>query len=116
MYYQPGIELSIDERMVRSKARFSFKQYIRNKPCKWGFKFWYLADPKNGYTVNFSIYRGKTGEIVSGNGLGYEVFGLLNSYLDQGFSLYIDNFYTSPALANDLFSRKNIYYWYFINT
>ena len=28
MYYQPDVELSIDERMIRSKARFSFKQYI----------------------------------------------------------------------------------------
>ena len=49
----------------------------------------------------------KTGEIISGNGLGYGVvYSLLKHFLDQGFSLYIDNFYTSPALANDLFSHK----------
>ena len=34
------------------------------------------------------------------------VFSLLNDFLDQVFSLYIDNFYTSPVLANDLFSHK----------
>lgn len=38
--YQPLPELSIDERMV---------EYMPNKPTKWGFKFWVIADP-TGYT------------------------------------------------------------------
>ena len=33
------------------------------------------------------------GEIICGNGLGYDVvFSLLKEFLDQGFSLYIDNY------------------------
>lgn len=48
-YYQPAAELSIDERMVCSKARFSFKQYIRNKPTNWGFKLWCLCDAVTAY-------------------------------------------------------------------
>ena len=47
--YQPLPELSIDERMVESKARSHFCQYIPNKPTKWGFTFWVIADP-TGYT------------------------------------------------------------------
>ena len=62
--YQPNREISIDERMVRSKARFSFRQYIKNKPTKWGFKLWCLCDSHNGYTC-FSVYRGKHGEVRS---------------------------------------------------
>ena len=42
--YQPHRKVIIDERMVRSKARFSFRQYIRNKPTKWGFKLWCMCD------------------------------------------------------------------------
>ena len=38
-YIQQGC---IDERMVKSKACFSFKQYLRNKPTKWEFKLWCL--------------------------------------------------------------------------
>ena len=68
--YQPHHEISIDERMVRSKARFSLRQYIRNKPTKWGFKLWWLCDSRNGYTSSFSVYRGKNGEVRSSNGLG----------------------------------------------
>ena len=37
--YQPHCEISIDEQMVRSKARFSFCQYICNKPTKWAVVF-----------------------------------------------------------------------------
>ena len=46
--YQPLRKLSVDERMVKSKARTHFQQYIQNKPTKWGFKFWVIADP-TGY-------------------------------------------------------------------
>ena len=106
-YCQPNMEISIDERMVRSKAHFSFKQYIRNKPTKWGFKLWCLCNAQNGYTVKFSVYRGKTGEVASKNGLSYDVvFYLMSNYLNQGYSLFVDNFYTSPTLAFDLFAKK----------
>ena len=77
--------------MVRSKARFSYKQYIRNKPTQWGFKLWCLCDPHTGYTVRFAVYRGKEGEITSGNGLGYDVvFKLMQDYLDQGYSVQVN--------------------------
>ena len=90
--YQPNAEISIDERMVKSKARFSFKQYIKNKPTKWGFKLWCLCDSHNDCTVNFTIYHGK-GEICSKKGLGYDVvMNLSKNHFNQGYRLYVDNF------------------------
>ena len=59
-FYQPR-KVCIDERMVKSKARCHFKQYMRNKPTKWGFKQWVLAD-MTGYTVDFDIYTGKSAD------------------------------------------------------
>ena len=101
--HQPLQELSIDERMVKSKARSFFRQYIRNKPQKWGFKLWVVADP-TGYTVDFDIYCGaRRTTSSSGKGLAYDVVvELLKPFLFQGYLLFCDNFYSSPQLFEDL--------------
>ena len=89
--------------MVKSKARSSFRQYIRNKPTKWGFKFWVIADP-TGYTLDFNLYVGKRRTIpLSGHGLSYDVvMELIKPFCDQGYLLFMDNFYTSPLLMQAL--------------
>ncbi len=99
--YQPLRELSIDERMVKSKARTHFRQYIKNKPTKWGMKYWVLAD-RSGYTVDFNIYAGKS-TLRSDKGLSYDVvMELIRPYAFQGYQLFFDNFYTSPVLLESL--------------
>ena len=55
----PRQSISIDERMVKSKGRFFFKQYSKNKPTKWGFKVWVLADSDSGYKWDMVVYTGK---------------------------------------------------------
>ena len=100
-FYQPRKEVSIDERMVKSKARCHFKQYMRNKPTKWGFKLWVLAD-MTGYTVDFDIYTGRSTE-KSDSGLSHDVvMQLVQPLAFQGYELYVDNFYSSPDLFVNL--------------
>ncbi|KAH6944419.1 hypothetical protein HPB50_003020 [Hyalomma asiaticum] len=71
-FFQPSRELSVDERMVKSKARSGIRQYIRDKVVNWGYKLWVLADPKTGYTIQFIVYTGKR-EKPSANGLAFDV-------------------------------------------
>ena len=103
--YQPSRQLSIDERMVKSKARTHFRQYIRNKPTKWGFKYWVLADV-TGYTIDFDIYLGKAAQF-SGKGLSFDVvMKLVEPYTFQGYEVFFDNFYTSPTLLEELLQHE----------
>lgn len=67
--YHPRQKLSIDERMLATKARLGFKQYLPLKPTKWGIKLFVLAD-MHGYTWKYFIYEGKTAEQLT-DGLGY---------------------------------------------
>ncbi len=53
-FYQPLQQLSTDDRVVKSKARTHFRQYIRNKPTESGYKYSVLADP-TGYTMDFNL-------------------------------------------------------------
>lgn len=105
--YQPRQQLAIDERMVKSRHRSGIRQYIKDKPTKWGIKLWVLADSSNGYTIDFNVYIGKAaGRKVSVNGLGYDVVvKLIRPFLNQGYHLYIDNFYTSKVLLKYLFDH-----------
>ena len=70
--YQPLQQISVDERMVKSKARTKFRQYMKDKPCKWGFKYWVMSDP-TGHTCDFNLYCGAAQSAGSENGLAYDV-------------------------------------------
>ena len=102
--YQPHRDLSVDERMVASKARFSFRQYIRDKPTKWGFKLWVLAESSTGYTWDFDVYTGHSVNAVkSAYGVAYDVvYKLCNKLFGQFYRVFFDNFYTSVQLLKDL--------------
>ena len=102
--YQPKQNVAIDERMVKSRHRSGIRQYIRDKPIKWGVKLWVVADSSNGYTVDFNVYIGRhAAETVSDKGLGYDVvMKLIQPFHHQGYHLFF-NVYSSVVLFRDLF-------------
>lgn len=46
-----------DEAMIKYFGKHVCKQFIRDKPIRFGFKMWCLNAP-SGYLVNFDMYQG----------------------------------------------------------
>ena len=103
--FYPGRELSLDESMMLWRGRLVFRQYIKNKRHKYGIKLYMLTDP-NGIILKFMVY---TGSLDDCGGKGHTekvVLHLLDGKLNVGHSLYMDNFYNSPALAKTLLKQN----------
>ncbi|RWS30412.1 piggyBac transposable element-derived protein 3-like protein [Leptotrombidium deliense] len=56
--WKPFQRICVDEQMVGFRGRTKMKQYMQNKPDKYGLKIWTLADEKN-FVFNFQLYTGK---------------------------------------------------------
>ena len=100
--YTPGTGCTVDESLHRFRGMCSFKQYIPNKPSKYGIKVYVLAHSKTFYLVSSKIY---TGAGTHAPGLPVEnqaVLDLVPSVLGTS----TDNYYTSVPLAMELKSRK----------
>ena len=45
--------LTIDEAMIKFKGRLGLKQFIKNKPTKWGIIVFVLSGATTGYVKRF---------------------------------------------------------------
>lgn len=70
-FYHPHRDLAVDERMVAYKAKTGMTLYMKAKPTKSEYKLFVLADSKNGHTVDFSIYAGRS-DSSSRHGVSYD--------------------------------------------
>lgn len=95
--------LSLDEQMCSTKVAHFMKQYLPNKPHKWGFKLYVLCS-LSGYAHNFEIYSGKQdiqnfGDEPDLGVVGNTVIRLCRSVPRRmNHIIYFDNFYSSIPL------------------
>ena len=102
-----GEELDVDESMVLYYGRHGCKQFIRNRPIRFGYKIWCLNAPL-GYLVKFIPYQGKGSVTDKELGLGGSVVVDLLSVLfeEDKYKVYFDNFFTSLKLVDKLTEKK----------
>ena len=97
--------LSVDESIVLYRRNFSIKQNIRNKPIRFGYKFWFLCGA-DGYPHNFELYKGKDEE--RRKPLGTSVVKRISVVKNEKFKymIHFNNFFTSYSLLVDLAARN----------
>jgi hypothetical protein len=105
--YNPTEYLTIDEQLLSFRGRSPFKQYMPSKPCKYGNKFWLMADSKTYYVCNGIPYVGKQAGADRAVGLGSDVVLKLSAYVyNTGRNITMDNFFSSVPLAESLLSKR----------
>ena len=92
---------SVDEHMCKFKGRLSMKQYIKNKPIKWGFKYWCKCDSETGYVYQLELYEGQREkrELNLGSSVALDLCQVLK---DTYCHRFFDNFFNSPTLIQTL--------------
>ena len=81
------------------KGRLSIKVYNPKKPKKYGVKFFFITESNTGYVLDFSIYSGVFSKLRD------TVFGLVDRFRNQGYHLFMDNYYNSVSLAQELYDE-----------
>ncbi|XP_070778216.1 piggyBac transposable element-derived protein 4-like [Enoplosus armatus] len=105
LLFNPGVDVCVDEQLVAFKGRCGFRQYMPNKPAKYGIKIWVTCDVATSYAWRMQIYTGKPPGSSREVNQGMRVTLQLTEGL-QGHTVTCDNFFTSFALAEELRRRK----------
>jgi hypothetical protein len=100
--YVPSEYLTIDEKLETFRGRCSFKQFMPNKPNKYGVKIFALADAKMYYTKNMEVYVGtqQGGPFKVNNDAASIVKRLSEPVWNTGRNITIDNWFTSVKLVD----------------
>ena len=77
-----------------------------HKPIKRGLKLYVIVDYKTGVLVDFKLHDGQHNESITrefpGGVTGYHVHDLCKGLPGRGYILFVDNYYTSVAIARKL--------------
>jgi hypothetical protein len=104
--YNPTRNFAVDESMIKGQGRMPARQFMKNKPARWGLKNWALAESESGYVLNAELYGGKParGRDVN-NTPGEVVKRLVQPYEGQGRTVFMDNLFSGIELYEHLYRR-----------
>ena len=97
--------MTVDECLVAFRGRCPFRQYMPNKPAKYGIKIWAACDAQSSYAWNMQVYTGKSPGEAPEKNQGMRVVLDMAEGLN-GHNITCDNFFTSYALGEELLKRE----------
>lgn len=101
--YRCERHICVDEIMIPYRGRrCNIKQYMRNKPIKYGIKVWCCATSKSRFVYDLQVYTGRKGKKAEKD-LGLKVVKALVADLKGlGHVVVTNRFFTSPKLFDEL--------------
>jgi hypothetical protein len=106
----PHQNLAVDESLILYKGRLYFKQYIPSKRSRFGIKTFSVVDDKTKFILNSIVYSGKNHRLefsVKEYGYGGAIaLELMEPYFYRRHTLYADNWFTGPLVAQSLLERE----------
>jgi len=106
-YYKPDSCITVDEQLVATRGRCSFRQYIPTKPGKYGIKIFWACDSKTSYPLKGEVYVGRQpGAPANSNNVQDLVKRLVHPWNNSGRNITMDNYFTSVELAVDMLAVR----------
>lgn len=105
--YVLGRNIALDESLTQWTGRLNIRQYIPNKAASVGIKTYELCESETGYLWRFEVEtRQSSGNAQEMNPISGKipslVLRILHGLEHKGHTVWMDNFYNSPALAREL--------------
>lgn len=99
--------IALDESLTQWTGRLNIKQYVSDKAGTTGIKTYEICESETGYLWRFEVESRQSSENaqeinpISGK-IPSLVLRLLNGLEHKGYTVWMDNYYSSPALAREL--------------
>ena len=90
--YSSERNLAVDETLIKFKGRVHFRQFIPIKPGRFGIQCFTLAESSSSYGLVSKVYTGKENGVVQTDFGRRAVMTLMESFLDKGYVLCMDNY------------------------
>ena len=98
--YTPEMNLSLDEAMMPWKGKLNIKVFNPLKPVKYGVKIYMICEATTGYLLDLLVYDGKSRTLRD------IIFFLSERFHNQGYRLFMDNFYNNVKITEELYDNK----------
>ena len=111
--YIPGEYIAVDKFLSKWKGGLHFRQFIPSKRERYGVKIYMCCECNTGYLWRFIIYTGPDTIYMQPDvklpkpfgdytGPSKVVLSLIDGLDNQGYTVVLDNLYTSPELLRTL--------------
>lgn len=102
--------VTVDEMLAAFRGRCSFRQYIKNKPAKYGVKIFSMVCAKSFYTCNLEVYAGKqpVGPYEVNNSGKSIVERMVQPISGSRRNVTVDNWFCSLPLCKELLTNHEL--------